>query len=724
MEPTRIERVLAHSAPLTFTILVLVTRGWMLAIDGSETDALLLLDLLKSDGAIIGFVWAASLGRPFWWHGLAALVLGLLQLVAFNFFRVTGFTFGFSHLTFAAERAGEVADVVGSETPALLLGACFVYVVLVAVSVWAARKSGSRLGRANLVAVMLLLLSFTPPIGEVNRPFRKTPLSNLAWTAADTALLSGSSERVEPRRYEPARLTRTSEAPPPNVVFVILESTRWEATSLGNPARDTTPFLAELAASSIVATSARAVVPHTSKALVALLCGIEPLLRMPIVEAEPHGIPVRCLPELLRDAGYETGFFQTARGSFENRRTLTANMGYGHTLAGEDLETEGFEVANYFGVEDLAMLDPALRWMQGVEGPFMATLLTLTPHHDYQAPRRFGRLPFDQDDEFNRYLNSVHYVDNFLRVLVEQMVSRGLMENTMLVVVGDHGEGFGEHGRRQHDSVIYEEGLHVPLVIARPGVKEKVSIPWGVTHLDLLPTVVDLLGYELEGTYPGTSMLRLNEERPLPSHCWYERSCLSIVEGDQKFVHHYGIQPDEWFDLTADPGERNSIIASIDEERVARRRAGALEWVDTINATFEAHHQSTLASSVRVTPPSLENEVAVDLGFASVVGYELRAMSSEEARLTMAYKVTAEPPPGLEFTLHLILRPESGPPLDLRHVPVNGLLPISSWEPGTYVVDEVTVPLVGGTRQWTMHAGIAPGHSVPPLHEIGTLVLD
>ncbi|MEW3744795.1 sulfatase-like hydrolase/transferase, partial [Pseudomonas aeruginosa] len=80
-------------------------------------------------------------------------------------------------------------------------------------------------------------------------------------------------------------------------MVIVVESMRLSATSLGDPELDTTPFLADLARRSTVARQAYTVVPHTSKALTAIHCGIEPPLDTKLTESEPAGIPNRCLPE-------------------------------------------------------------------------------------------------------------------------------------------------------------------------------------------------------------------------------------------------------------------------------------------------------------------------------------------------------------------------------------------------------------------------------------------
>jgi arylsulfatase A-like enzyme len=65
------------------------------------------------------------------------------------------------------------------------------------------------------------------------------------------------------------------------------------------------------------------------------------------------------------------------------------------------------------------------------------------------------------------------------------------------VILGDHGEGFGEHGLKQHDNTIYDEGLHIPFLIHDPRRPESRRIEAPVTELDVLPTMADLLGFRI-----------------------------------------------------------------------------------------------------------------------------------------------------------------------------------------------------------------------------------
>ncbi len=176
-----------------------------------------------------------------------------------------------------------------------------------------------------------------------------------------------------------------------NVVIITMESLRSEATTVGNPDRDTTPFLADLAERSLVAENAYTVVPHTSKALTASNCGYVPPLDTKLTESEPAGLPSTCLPGLLRDQGYRTGFFQSAVGEFERRPDLIRNLGYDDFFPVEAFPTAGFGRANYFGWEDDIMLEPSRDWVrQQGDQPFLMTYLTVTGHHDYRLPDTFA----------------------------------------------------------------------------------------------------------------------------------------------------------------------------------------------------------------------------------------------------------------------------------------------------------------------------------------------
>jgi lipoteichoic acid synthase len=207
-------------------------------------------------------------------------------------------------------------------------------------------------------------------------------------------------------------LSPTAQTERRNVVIVHLESVRARSVTPYNQDVGITPFLDELADESLMAERAYSVVPHTTNALVATLCGIDPPMGRWQTYSAGGRIPARCLPELLGDRGYDPVYLTASEQTSERRPELVESMGYKEFYPVETMNTEGFEKANYFGYEDEVMLEPSRGWLEesGDDGPFLATYETITPHHDYLAPdKRYGRKEFAEKDGLNRYLNSVRY---------------------------------------------------------------------------------------------------------------------------------------------------------------------------------------------------------------------------------------------------------------------------------------------------------------------------
>ncbi|MFT4164272.1 MAG: sulfatase-like hydrolase/transferase [Microlunatus sp.] len=378
---------------------------------------------------------------------------------------------------------------------------------------------------------------------------------------------------------------------PKNVVLITMESIRFEATSLGNPDRDTTPFLADLAKRSTFAENAYTVLPHTSKALTASNCGFMPPLDTKLTESDPVGLPSPCLPTLLGEQGYSTAFFQSAVGEFERRPALARNLGYQEFHPVEDFPTVGFGRANYFGWEDDIMLEPSRNWLRSRgDKPFLLTYLTVTGHHDYTLPATFGLEHYSDDEEFNNYLNDARYVDRFVSKVFAMLAAEGHDKDTMVVVIADHGEGFGEHGLRQHDNTIYNEGIKVPYLVYDPTDQRGRTVERPVSTRSVPATIADVLGYRLAGGMDREDSLFAEDvDEPIRVSCQSDNRCLALIDGTTKYITHFGNRPDEVFDLAADPQERDNIIGGVSAARLKEMRSDLLHWRSEVRATYAGH---------------------------------------------------------------------------------------------------------------------------------------
>jgi lipoteichoic acid synthase len=590
-------------------------KVWRVATQFEVPGPLGFLDQVRSDLLF-------NLGYAVLWIGIFAVVrrrvprllaLGLfhvfsilvvvLTTCAHVFFLKTGSTLGLSFVLNSLSSFGEIWGAITSETKlmhwivipiAVLYGSVGPAVVTrLATHGWHVPPRNVGRPRAALLAtylaaLSLFSLSLLPSVTGAGNAFSRDVVANMivseiATPEAEVRLVAGSL----PTDTEFVPTLQTNRR---NVVIVFLESTRAQSTTPYNEDLDTTPFLDELSKDSLMFERAYAVVPHTSKALVASLCGVPPPLDTAKTESEPGIIPARCVPHLLKEHGYRTVFFQSATEKFERRPQLVDNMGYKDFFATQDMSKEGFEETNYFGYEDNIMLEPSREWLEeNGDEPFLATYLTATGHHQYVVPHRYGKKKFVEDERFNRYLNTMRYQDFFLMNLFAQYKDLGLYEDTIFIVLGDHGEGFDEHGLKQHDNTIYEEGLRIPLVIHQAERWEGGEwIEPAVSELDVLPTVADLLGYRIEGgTYPGASMLDPPQHRTLRASCYHVRTCLASIRDDEKYIYNYGNKADEYFDLSEDPQERHNIIESQSEEKIEALRNDLLRWEGRVEAFYE-----------------------------------------------------------------------------------------------------------------------------------------
>jgi len=433
-------------------------------------------------------------------------------------------------------------------------------------------------------------------IADADTPLAKDPFANVVLTAAEEAetkvTTAESDGKADPVAERPppanARLVQTSSTERRNVVLIHLESTRAQSVAPYNENLKTMPFLNELAQESLITERTHVIVPRSSKGSTAVNCGVEPALYAG-PEYEPGVIPAPCLAILLKEQGYRTVWFQSLWNT-EDDSSLAEDFGYEDFYASGDTNTEGFQVTNTFGYEDDVMIEPSERWLSayGHDGPFLAQYFTSGAHYGYECvPNRYGYERFSEDEELDRYHNCLRLLDHFLENLFDQYKKLGLYENTIFVLYGDHGEGFKEHGRDMHGDTIWEEGLHVPLIFHAPGRFESGEQSKGPSsQIDILPTVLEMLGYEVEGgEYPGYPLLHpLPEDRTVMSSCITNRRCMASLKGHEKYIHHFDEQPDELFDLSQDPLEERNLASERSKEDLDEQREELFAWRTRVNA--------------------------------------------------------------------------------------------------------------------------------------------
>jgi arylsulfatase A-like enzyme/Tfp pilus assembly protein PilF len=307
---------------------------------------------------------------------------------------------------------------------------------------------------------------------------------------------------------------------------------------------------------------------------------------------------------LLRGKGMATGAFV---GAFPVNRQFGLAQGF---EVYDDVSARDSLAADFSLPERLAgeVVSVAVAWIDKQQHPWFAWVHVFDPHAPYAPPP-----PFDSEYANNQYAGEVAYVDSALGPLLER--ARRQPRPTTIIVTGDHGEALGDHGERTHGLFAYESTLHIPLILAQVGgtISERpadVTSDVSVRHVDILPTVADLLRIDPPAGLPGRTLLTAQhgEREPRPSYFEAMTAMLKrgwapltgILAGREKYVD---LPRNELYDLEDDPRELKNLVTS------------APERVRTMTAQLREMHPALTGEQVRES--AAVRETLESLGYVS-----------------------------------------------------------------------------------------------------------
>lgn len=361
----------------------------------------------------------------------------------------------------------------------------------------------------------------------------------------------------------------TSPAHPPNVVVLLLESVSHSATSLRAGGEDTTPNLRRLAEEGVEFVSTHIPVPSTTDAIWSTMLGVAPDISGDSgIESVLMDAPLQGLPTVLRQHGYRSAFFQMAKGSFECAPGLTANLGFDWAWFRENLQDPSANLG-YLGGDDVRMLEPAMSWACGAASPFLLVMITSASHDPFEVPAWYGQRHESRRDS---YLQAVRFSDHFLGLLREELRRRGLDQNTILCVIGDHGESFRLQGHAAR-WIPYEEIIRVPWVIHWPGhLTARQRVTGTCSQFDLPPTIAAMIGAaESWGGCEGLNALGpIPPDRKLYFASAFRDSPRGYLVGNRKCVYWPYNDRVYVYNLEEDPDEKRPGIIGDDEKQLVK----------------------------------------------------------------------------------------------------------------------------------------------------------
>jgi arylsulfatase A-like enzyme/Flp pilus assembly protein TadD len=407
-----------------------------------------------------------------------------------------------------------------------------------------------------------------------------------------------------------------------NLLVVTLDTLRADHVGSYGYAAARTPRFDSLAARGLRFARAATVVPLTLPAHSSLFTGTFPA-RHAVRDNGGYylGEEHETLAEVLNPRGFRTGGFISA---FVLDSRWGIDQGFERYFDDFDLsrfeKQAGMDAIQRPGKETV---DEALRWLAAErERPFFLWVHLYDPHTPYAAPREYAA-------QFPRSLTGAYdaeiaFADAQLGRLLDALEGDGRLGRTVVAVLGDHGEMLGEHGEQTHGFFVYDAAVRIPLVVAAPGLAPRV-VKDQVRIVDLMPTLLELLGVSAPPAVQGTSLLPLAHGERLNlmalSESWFPRfhygwSELQAIQ-DERFKLIRAPRR-ELYDLERDPLETADLAAS-DSRRV-----------ETLERALEAMITASGGGETPKLPEAVDSETAERLLALGYIGGSVSARHLED----------------------------------------------------------------------------------------------
>ena len=382
---------------------------------------------------------------------------------------------------------------------------------------------------------------------------------------------------------------------PWNVVAIQVESLRADQLRAYGGTRDVMPTIDALARQSRVFTNAYIQASHSNYADLVPLSSHYPMRYPQIYSYPPNPTYPRVLVyDVLKALGYKTAVFSSQNENWSgmvnyHRPESLDRFFHAETFDGPTYtpwEDGGF--ANWVrrtrsagSVDDRHTVSEAIRWIESVPGaPFFLHMNLQSSHVPYVVPEGFprpfgprkldfaimwGEFPIEKLQVVkDRYADSLNYEDTQIARLFDTLRRRGVWDTTVIIIGGDNGEAFYEHGFSSHASSVFNEVMKVPMIVFVPGAPpQRDERP--AMFLDVPPSVLDILGLPPHPSFQGTSLF---QPQPDPNRSIYMMAQTplaqqqAIVRSGHKLLFTEVDRRYLLFDLVNDPGEQNNITAS------------------------------------------------------------------------------------------------------------------------------------------------------------------
>ena len=362
----------------------------------------------------------------------------------------------------------------------------------------------------------------------------------------------------------------------PNFVFILMESVPAEHLSLYGYERNVSPNIDAFAEKSIVFNKSYSTASHSDYSQTAFLSAKYTLTNS-YRNFFDQDYPKVFMWDVLKKQNYSTAYISSQDDewanmiNYYNKENLDL---YDYSLSDREYD---YGSGNARKDYDEETIERVIDWINNTNNPFFVYTNLQATHHPYVYPENnsiftpdnpssstnyFSIAGGDYEKELNRYDNSIAYVDKQLGKLFDYLEESNLLENTIVVISADHGEILERrHGYLRHGFGVYEEEVRNPLIFYIPGQEHQI-INNRVQSIDVIPTIVDITGFEQLEDFQGYPMVKKQNIYLVAQNQNFK---LGIIKDNIKFMLD-AFNNIEVYNLTEDPLEQNNLVKTPKDE--------------------------------------------------------------------------------------------------------------------------------------------------------------
>ncbi|UCD83237.1 MAG: sulfatase, partial [Deltaproteobacteria bacterium] len=388
----------------------------------------------------------------------------------------------------------------------------------------------------------------------IEPPFKREPN-----TENDFAVLSN------PRIGNQAKQSR------PNIILALVDALRPDHLGCYGYSRETSPNIDRIAREGVIFSNAISQASWTWPSVASLFTSLYPSQhKVTKIFGYPLSNSLTTLAEIMRDEGYTTG-------------VISSNLCISEVFQFD----QGFDYFNKrcssFGCGDDAecITNQILTWLEmNYDSSFFIYLHYMDPHAPFDPPSLFKGI-IDKPNNFNNinriisnYNGDIRFVDYHMGKLLSKLRELGMDDNTLFIIIADHGEEIYEHGGIAHGPTLYEEVLRIPVIFRYPALFPKGKVVEEIIQtIDIAPTILDVAGIQEFKDMEGSSLLPLlsDKDRSLKSIVFSEtgkfrvRGKMTLQSKRWKLISDYSNTKIELYDLHNDPYESHNLISEESE---------------------------------------------------------------------------------------------------------------------------------------------------------------